>query len=171
MTYANLYAIFLQIYLLSPARFLLRITRISAYTPAGIIYKKSLFLKKMFAKFVNIKNLLYLCTEFAISMEVVFQKDYLKELYYTGKTSDKQHLFQPDVVRKYAKAVGILEAVSRMEDLFRFNALHFEALQNTENYFSVRIDYHYRLVFWMEAKAGETTFTICNLEDITNHYQ
>ena len=125
----------------------------------------------MFAKFANIKNLLYLCTEFASSMEVVFQKDYLKELYYTGKTSDKQHRFQPDVVRKYAKTVGILEAVSRMEDLFRFNALHFEALQNTENYFSVRIDYRYRLVFWMEAKAGETTFTICNLEDITNHYQ
>lgn len=104
-------------------------------------------------------------------MEVVFQKEYLKELYYTGKTNDKQHRFQPDVVRKYAKTVGILEAVSRMEDLFRFNALHFEALQNTENYFSVRIDYHYRLVFWMESKADETTFTICNLEDITNHYQ
>ena len=104
-------------------------------------------------------------------MEIVFQKDYLSDLYYTGKTKDKQHRFQPEVIRKYAKVVGILDAVSRMEDLYRFNALHFEALTNTENYFSVRIDYHYRLVFWMEAKSGETVFTICNLEDITNHYQ
>lgn len=102
-------------------------------------------------------------------MDIVFQKDYLSELYYTGKTTDKQHRYQPEVVRKYVRVVGILEAVSRMEDLFRFNALHFEALN--EPYYSVRIDYHYRLVFQMEAKAGETHFTICKLEDITNHYQ
>ena len=47
-------------------------------------------------------------------MEIVFQKDYLSELYYTGKTNDKQHRYQPDVIRKYAKVVGILDAVSRM---------------------------------------------------------
>ena len=35
----------------------------------------------------------------------------------------------------------------------------------------VRIDYHYRLIFQMEAKQGDTLFTICKLEDITNHYK
>ena len=102
-------------------------------------------------------------------MEIVFQKDYLSDLYYTGKTSDKQHRFQPEVVRKYVRVVGILEAVSRMEDLFRFNSLNFEALDN--GYYSVRIDYHYRLVFQMEAKPGEVLLSICKLEDITNHYK
>ena len=57
-----------------------------------------------------------------------------------------------------------------MEDLFRFNSLHFEALEDT-GYYSVRIDYRYRLIFELEAKAGETTLTICKIEDITNHYQ
>lgn len=106
---------------------------------------------------------------FTDSMEIVFQKDYLSDLYFKGKSNDKQHRYQPEVVRKYVRVVGILEAVNRMEDLFRFNALHFEALY--ENYFSVRIDYHYRLILQMEARTGEAKFTICKLEDITNHYQ
>ena len=102
-------------------------------------------------------------------MDIEFQKEYLSDLYYTGKTHDKQHRFQPEVVRKYVRVVGVLEAVNRMEDLFRFNSLHFEALD--EPFYSVRIDYHYRLVFQMEAKPGETILTICKLEDITNHYK
>ncbi|MBO5619620.1 MAG: type II toxin-antitoxin system RelE/ParE family toxin [Paludibacteraceae bacterium] len=104
-------------------------------------------------------------------MDVIFQKDYLSDLYYAGKTSDKQHRYQPEVVRKYAKVVGLLEAVSRMEDLYRFNSLHFEALEGPEPLFLVRIDIHYRLVFQMASKAGETVFAICKLEDITNHYK
>ena len=102
-------------------------------------------------------------------MDIEFQKQYLSDLYYTGKSNDKQHRFQPEVVRKYVRVVGILEAVSRMEDLFRFNSLHFEALNESD--YSVRIDYHYRLVFQMEARPGETVFTIWKLEDITNHYK
>ena len=123
----------------------------------------------MFTKFANIKKKLYLCTKFTNSMDVRFLKDYLSDLYYTGKTSDKQHRYQPEVVRKYVRVVGILDAVSRMEDLFRFNSLNFEAIGNDE--YSVRIDYHYRLIFQMDAKPGETVLTICKLEDITNHYK
>lgn len=104
-------------------------------------------------------------------MDVVFLKEYLRELYYNGRTSDKQHRYQPEVVKKYTKVIGILESVNKMEDLLRFNSLNFEALHDTENYFSARIDYHYRLILQMEAKAGETTFSICNIEDITNHYK
>ena len=102
-------------------------------------------------------------------MEVQFLKDYLSDLYYTGKTNDKQHRFQPEVIRKYVRVVGILDAVNRMEDLFRFNSLNFEAIGNDK--YSVRIDYHYRLVFQMEARPGEAVLTICKLEDITNHYK
>ena len=102
-------------------------------------------------------------------MEVEFLKDYLSDLYYTGKTSDKQHRFQPEVIRKYVRVVGILDAVNRMEDLYRFNSLNFESIGNGE--YSVRIDIHYRLVFLMESGPGETVLTICKLEDITNHYK
>ena len=131
--------------------------------------KRELFTKKYSQNLRISKKSSNFAAEIKNSMDVVFQKDYLSELYYTGKTRDKQHRYQPEVIRKYARVVGILEAVGRMEDLFRFNSLNFEALDK-ENY-SVRIDYHYRLVFQMEAKPGEMLLTICKLEDITNHYK
>lgn len=131
--------------------------------------KRELFTKKYSQNLRMSKKSSNFAAEIKNSMDVVFQKDYLSELYYTGKTRDKQHRYQPEVIRKYARVVGILEAVGRMEDLFRFNSLNFEALDK-ENY-SVRIDYHYRLVFQMEAKPGEMLLTICKLEDITNHYK
>ena len=36
-------------------------------------------------------------------MIVTFDKEYLKELYITGKCSDKKHRFQPDVIKRYAR--------------------------------------------------------------------
>lgn len=32
-------------------------------------------------------------------MEIIFEKEYLKELYYNGITRDKQHLYQPHIVK------------------------------------------------------------------------
>ncbi|GEM_PF-4456638 len=41
-------------------------------------------------------------------MNIEFDKDYLYELYFNGKTKDKKHRFQPIVVRSYQKAVTLL---------------------------------------------------------------
>ncbi len=51
-------------------------------------------------------------------MEIVFEKDYLRELYYDGKTNDKHHRYQPQIVKKYVNVVNILDAVTKVEDLF-----------------------------------------------------
>jgi proteic killer suppression protein len=61
-------------------------------------------------------------------MEITFEKEYLLELYETGKTTDKKYRFQPQVAVKYRKTIDILESVSSIEDLYKFNALHYEAL-------------------------------------------
>lgn len=37
------------------------------------------------------------------SMQIEFDKEYLRELYQTGKTSDKKHRFQPQVIKGYKK--------------------------------------------------------------------
>ena len=55
-------------------------------------------------------------------MEIVFEKDYLRELYYDGKTSDKQHRYQPHILKKYVNVVNILDAVTKIGDLFRYNS-------------------------------------------------
>ena len=101
-------------------------------------------------------------------MIIEYEKDYLEELYDQGKCKDKKYRFQRSVVTKYQKRIDTLVAATRIEDLFVFNSLNFEALEN--GYFSIRIDYHYRLEF-KRTTTSEPVLTICTITDITNHYQ
>lgn len=102
-------------------------------------------------------------------MVIEYEKEYLEELYDKGKCKNKKYRFQKSVVAKYQKRIDTLIAATRIEDLFVFNSLNFEALEN--GYFSVRIDYHYRLEFKIRTTASEPVLTICTITDITNHYQ
>lgn len=101
-------------------------------------------------------------------MIVEYEKDYLKELYLKGKCKNKKYRFQSSVVAKYQKRIDTLMAATRIEDLFVFHSLNFEALDN--GYFSIRIDYHYRLLFKIKEEGNEPMLTICTVTDITNHY-
>lgn len=49
-------------------------------------------------------------------MNIEFDKEYLQDLYFKGKTSDKKHRFQPEVVRSYQKAVVALAHAKCIED-------------------------------------------------------
>jgi proteic killer suppression protein len=51
-------------------------------------------------------------------MVVTFDKDYLQELYETGKCGDKKHRFQSDIVKRYKKGVDYLKRVDKIEELF-----------------------------------------------------
>jgi proteic killer suppression protein len=61
-------------------------------------------------------------------MEVESRKKYLGELYETGKTTDKKHHFQPQIISGYFNCVKALDEAIRIEDLFNFKALHYEKL-------------------------------------------
>lgn len=61
-------------------------------------------------------------------MNIRFEKDYLIELYTQGKTTDKKHRFQPNVVSGYLKCVKALLNATRMEDLYQYRALRYERL-------------------------------------------
>ena len=105
-------------------------------------------------------------------MEITFDKVYLKELYETGKTGDKKHRFHPQTVRKYRKTIDLLESVSVVEDLFRYNSLHYEVLRGDKaGLESVRVDDRYRIEFKTERVVSETVVTICNIIELSNHYQ
>jgi len=105
-------------------------------------------------------------------MEIVFKKEYLSDLYYKGKCSDKKHRFQPDIVRRYIRTIDIMEAVNGIEDLYRFHALHYEVLVGDKKGLeSVRVGDQYRIEFQSQKIEGETTITICNIIELTNHYQ
>ena len=111
---------------------------------------------------------MYFCI--VITMEIRFEKEYLKELYNDGRTKNKKYRFQPQVVKKYQKRIDTLAGITRIEELFTLNSLNFEALESSGNY-SIRIDYHYRLEFQVSNSDTEPIITIWLIMDITNHYE
>ena len=102
-------------------------------------------------------------------MEIEYEKDYLMELYEVGRCKNKKYRYQPSVIKKYRARIDTLIAATRIEDLFVFNSLNFEALEN--GYYSIRIDYHYRLEFTVRVEGSERVIYICTITDITNHYE
>ena len=61
-------------------------------------------------------------------MLVTFDKEYLKELYVSGKCSDKKHRFQPDVIKRYKRCIDTLIASKNAESLYKHNSLNYEIL-------------------------------------------
>jgi len=105
-------------------------------------------------------------------VEINFEKEYLQELYEVGKTTDKKHRFQPQIVVKYQKTVAILKSVSHVEDLFLYNGLRYEVLQgDNEGIESVRINDQYRIEFTTMRVVSETVVIICNIKELSNHYK
>ena len=93
-------------------------------------------------------------------MEIIFEQQYLADLYYTGKTSDKKHRFQPQIIRKY------------IEELFKFNSLNYEVLQGDKKGLeSVRVNDQYRIEFKTQKVSSDVIFTICNIVELSNHYK
>lgn len=81
-------------------------------------------------------------------MNVEFTKHYLEELYVSGKTGDKKHRYQPNVVNGYLKCVRALINASRIEDLFQYRSLNYEKLVGDKSGISsLRINDKYRLEF------------------------
>lgn len=102
-------------------------------------------------------------------MEIKFEKDYLRELFYDGVASDKQHRYQPDIVRRYVRVVNILDSVDKVADLFRYRSLHYEKLVGDKKGLeSVRVNDQYRIEFISSETEG---ITICNIIELSNHYK
>ena len=105
-------------------------------------------------------------------MKVAFNEDYLEQLYTKGKADDKKHRFQPQVVRGYQKAVKYLIQATKIEDLFPFKSLHFEALHgDKEGRYSVKANDQYRVEFTLSDTPEEPIVTICTIMELSNHYK
>lgn len=68
-------------------------------------------------------------------MVIEFEKEYLSELYYEGKCSDKKHRFQPQVIRNYVKRIVILAEALNVEALYPLNSLNYEVLTGVKKVF------------------------------------
>ncbi|MBQ0060731.1 MAG: type II toxin-antitoxin system RelE/ParE family toxin [Bacteroidaceae bacterium] len=104
-------------------------------------------------------------------MVVTFEEEYLRNLYTTGKT-DKKHRFQPEVVRGFQKCVDRMIDSSCVEDLARFKSLNYEELQGDhKGISSIRVNLKYRIEFTVTQIESEPVITVCNIVNLSNHYQ
>lgn len=105
-------------------------------------------------------------------MEIVFEKKYLSELYYEGKTTDKKHRFQPEIIKRYKLRIETLESANCVEDLFTINSLRYEVLKGDKKEIaSIRVNDQYRIEFTTSQAESETVVIICNILELSNHYK
>ena len=102
-------------------------------------------------------------------MRIEFQDDYLEQLYLDiAKGKPK---FQEIVIKKYRKTIDLLVTIGSSQKFHDFKGLNFEALtRNRKGSYSVRIDYHYRLIFRLENDILELEEIIL-IDELSNHYQ
>lgn len=75
------------------------------------------------------------------------------------------------MVKRYKRGVDYLKWATRKEDLFRINSLHFEALKGDKSgLFSIIVDIHYRIEFSLKGTVEQPILTICNIVELSNHY-
>jgi proteic killer suppression protein len=105
-------------------------------------------------------------------MEVTFEKDYLRDLYKTGKTADKKHRFQPEIVRKYQRCIDTLLGAKDIEVLYNIHSLNYEVLKgDKQGVSSVRVNKQYRIEFTVKDNGAEPLITVCNILELSNHYK
>lgn len=65
----------------------------------------------------------------------------------------------------------MLQAAPTPETLYQFAALHFEALKgNRIGRYSIRVNDKYRVEFTLSQHTDNTVLTICNIVELSNHY-
>lgn len=105
-------------------------------------------------------------------MIVSFEHDYLRILYEEGRSTDKKHRFQPDIIRRYQKAINFLIGASCIEALWPIRSLNYEVLTGDKSgRSSVRVNDQYRLEFTVSQNEQEPVLTICNVVELSNHYK
>jgi proteic killer suppression protein len=105
-------------------------------------------------------------------MEIKFEKEYLRELYETGATTERKHRFQPDIVTRYQARIKTLEKTLKAEDLYMLRSLRYEKLKgNKAGLESIRVNDQYRIEFITKKAESETVVTVCDIIELSNHYK
>ena len=122
--------------------------------------------------FVNNKNITTFVTPKQYDMEITFEKDYLCEMYRTGKSTDKKHRFQPAIIRKYIRVINIMIDQPDTIALAKYNSLNYEKLRgNKAGLSSVRVNDQYRIEFEEKIIGNQTVAAVCNITELSNHYK
>ncbi|MDE6643140.1 MAG: type II toxin-antitoxin system RelE/ParE family toxin [Muribaculaceae bacterium] len=104
-------------------------------------------------------------------MIVTFEESYLKDLFEKGSCRDEKNRYQPNIIKLYQRRVEQLQAAPNPETLYQFNSLHFEALIGDKaGLYSIRVNDKYRVEFSLNSDSEQPLLTICNIVELSNHY-
>jgi len=105
-------------------------------------------------------------------MEVTFEKEYLRDLYVTGKTANKKYRFQPEIIKKYKYCIDILLSAKNIETLYNIHSLNYEVLKgDKQGISSIIVNKQYRIEFLVKNEGTESLITVCNILELSNHYK
>ncbi len=89
-----------------------------------------------------------------------------------GCCDDKKHRYQPDIVRRYQKAINFLKRASSIETLWNIRSLNYEVLKGDKTGLSsIRVNDQYRIEFKVHINEKDPILTICNVVELSNHYK
>lgn len=104
-------------------------------------------------------------------MIVQFRNSYLQKLF-AGKPVPGKPKYGSDVVIKFKKTILKLQYADSIRQLSALKGLNFEALKgDLKGFFSVRVDYSYRLILSVETEESIVIKEILIVEDLNKHYQ
>ena len=104
-------------------------------------------------------------------MIVTFDKEYLRELYQTGKAGLK-HRSRPDIIKRYIDRINTLKNKQSIEALYNMKSLHYEVLKGDKaGISSIRVNDQYRIEFTVSRQESETIVYICDILELSNHYK
>lgn len=105
-------------------------------------------------------------------MQIIFEKQYLRDLYVGQKPRDKKHRYQPQVIRQYVKTIDLMMAQDNVLDLTRYGGLHYEKLTGDRaGLSSVRVNKQYRIEFREVLRGTELIAQVCSIVELSNHYE
>ena len=104
-------------------------------------------------------------------MTLQFKNPYLEKLY-EGKAVSGKPRYSGEVITKFKKTVLKLKLADSIREIKSIRGLNFEALKgDLKGYYSVRVDYSYRLILTIDKDARIRITEILTVHDLTNHYQ
>jgi proteic killer suppression protein len=105
-------------------------------------------------------------------MIVTFEEEYLRDLYEKGRTDDKKHHYQPEIIRKYKQCINLMRRIPEINSLTKYNGLNFKNLKGSKaGISSIRVNKQYRIEFTVTNNGIEPLVTVCNILELSNHYK
>lgn len=104
-------------------------------------------------------------------MIVQFKKLYLQKLF-EGDDAPGKPKYEKAVIIKFKKTILQLQFAENIKEIKTQKGLNFEGLKgDLKGYFSVRVDYRYRLILTLDKDDKIEITEIIMIHDCTNHYQ